>query len=1176
VDTIPVTALHAISGKVTDGTNPIPGVTITLKSGSGVVLGTTVTLVDGTYSFSGLPDGSYTVVETNPVGATSVSDADGALNGNDLIAVTLSGADQPNEDFVDTIPVTALHAISGKVTDGTNPIPGVMITLKSGSGVTIGTTVTAADGTYSFPGLPNGSYSVNETDPAGATSTSPNTIAVTLNGADVPNQDFTDTIPAAALHAISGVVFNAAAATNTTFSLGDTPIGNVTVSLYRDVNANGIADAGELIGSDVTATDGSYSFGGLPAGAYLVTETNPAGAVSVTDVDGMPNGADRIAVSLTVADVTGRNFLDKGVALHSISGKVTDGTNPIPGVIITLKNGAGAVIVTETTAGDGTYSLPNLPDGNYTVVETNPVGTTGGSDADGPANTNDVIAVALVGADKANQDFTDTLAAGSLHSISGVVLKAAAAGNTTFSLGDTPIANVTVSLFLDINANGIAESGELITTGVTLTDGSYSFGGLPAGTYLVTETNPAGAVSVTDVDGTLNGTDRIAVTLAGADATGRNFLDDGITLHGISGIVTDGTNPIPGVLITLKNGAGAVLQTTSSAADGSYSFGNLPDGTYTVVETNPIGTTGGSDADGPANTNDVIAVALVGADKANQDFIDTLAAGSLHSISGVVFKDGPLNNHTFDAGDIPIASVTVSLYRDINGDGIAQAGELIGYDVTNATGAFTFPRLAQGAYLLVETNPAGAVSDTDADGSANGKDLIAVTLGAADVTARNFLDSGIVLNSISGSVSDGANPIPGVVVTLINSNGDRVGAFTTLADGKYTFPNLPDGVYTIKETNPPGTTGGSDFDSGNPDSTSVTLAGTSILAANFFDLIPTAITDRTVFAYCKSALSINVLKNIPPSGTGWTIVSVSTPAHGTLTIQPNGYVLFTPNINFLDPLTDSFTVRLSDGMGAMIDRVIDLKPANVSGGLFLTDTKTDIVWQDTASGLRVLWYMNGSTYTGWANLGYIPTEWQIAATGDFNNDGQADIVWQDTATGQRVIWFMNRGNFIGWADLGVVPTNWQIAGTGDFNGDGKPDILWQDSVTGMRGIWYMNGATFVSWASLGVVSTNWLIAGTADFNGDGKPDILWQDSVTGMRGIWYMNGATFVSWASLGVVSTNWLIAGTADFNGDGKPDILWQDSVTGMRGVWFMNGTTFVSSASFGVVPTNWQMRKN
>jgi FG-GAP-like repeat len=143
---------------------------------------------------------------------------------------------------------------------------------------------------------------------------------------------------------------------------------------------------------------------------------------------------------------------------------------------------------------------------------------------------------------------------------------------------------------------------------------------------------------------------------------------------------------------------------------------------------------------------------------------------------------------------------------------------------------------------------------------------------------------------------------------------------------------------------------------------------------------------------------------------------------------------------------------------------------------------------------------------------------------DFNGDGKADILWQDTSTGDRVIWLMNGTTHTGSVGLPTVPPSWSIAGSSDFNGDGKADILWQDTSTGDRVIWLMNGTTLQSWVSLGTVPTSWSIVGSGDFNGDGKADILWQDNASGARVIWLMNGTTLQSWVSLGTVPTSWSI----------------------------------------------------
>ena len=246
---------------------------------------------------------------------------------------------------------------------------------------------------------------------------------------------------------------------------------------------------------------------------------------------------------------------------------------------------------------------------------------------------------------------------------------------------------------------------------------------------------------------------------------------------------------------------------------------------------------------------------------------------------------------------------------------------------------------------------------------------------------------------------------------------------------------------------------------------------------------------------------------------------------------------------------------------------------NAAAGDFNGDGKADLLWQNTATGERLVWLMNGTAFGSSVSLGVVPPGWSIAGSGDFNGDAKNDFLWQDKATGERRIWLMDGTTFSSSVSLGIVPLEWSIAGSGDFNGDGKADILWQNRATGERCIWLMNGTAFGSSVALGVVPTEWSIAGSGDFNGDGKSDILWQNRATGERLIWLMNGTAFGSSVALGVVPTEWSIAGSGDYNGDGKADLLWQNRATGERLVWLMNGTAFGSSVALGVVPSEWML---
>lgn len=241
---------------------------------------------------------------------------------------------------------------------------------------------------------------------------------------------------------------------------------------------------------------------------------------------------------------------------------------------------------------------------------------------------------------------------------------------------------------------------------------------------------------------------------------------------------------------------------------------------------------------------------------------------------------------------------------------------------------------------------------------------------------------------------------------------------------------------------------------------------------------------------------------------------------------------------------------------------------------FNADGLSDIVWQDTASGDRVVWLMSGLAHLANVDLGTISTDWSIAANADLNGDGGPDLIWQNTVTGERLAWLMNGTAYVSSAPLGTIDTAWIIAGAGDFDGDGKPDLVWQNSTTGERYLWLMNGTAFGSSVNLGTISTDWSIVGVGDFNGDLEPDLLWQNNVTGERYLWLMNGTAFASAVSLGTISTDWKIAGTGDFSGDGQADILWQNTVTGDRYLWLMDGTWFGSSVYLGTVSTDWVMR--
>jgi hypothetical protein len=146
---------------------------------------------------------------------------------------------------------------------------------------------------------------------------------------------------------------------------GDESIPDVLVSLVDSVN--------QVIKTTLTDTNGSYKFDNVKPGLYFVPKTNPSGFIDVSDIDG--GDLNKIVVTITSEDFVGNNFVDEQSSLAQILGSVTNNDPdkvPLAGVVITLSKD-GLDVATTITDATGWYTFVNLPAGNYTVEETNPV-----------------------------------------------------------------------------------------------------------------------------------------------------------------------------------------------------------------------------------------------------------------------------------------------------------------------------------------------------------------------------------------------------------------------------------------------------------------------------------------------------------------------------------------------------------------------------------------------------------------------------------------------------------------------------------------------------------------------------------------------------------------------------------------------------------------------------------
>jgi hypothetical protein len=54
------------------------------------------------------------------------------------------------------------------------------------------------------------------------------------------------------------------------------------------------------------------------------------------------------------------------------------------------------------------------------------------------------------------------------------------------------------------------------------------------------------------------------------------------------------------------------------------------------------------------------------------------------------------------------------------------------------------------------------------------------------------------------------------------------------------------------------------------------------------------------------------------------------------------------------------------------------------------------------------------------------TEWELVGAADFNRDGKSDIIRQNTLTGERGVWFMNGMTADTYQPFATVGTEWTI------------------------------------------------------------------------------------------------------------------------------------------------------
>ncbi|HDH0976899.1 TPA: carboxypeptidase regulatory-like domain-containing protein, partial [Staphylococcus aureus] len=519
-----------------------------------------------------------------------------------------------------------------------------------------------------------------------------------------------------------------------------------------------------------------------------------------------------------------------GQEVYKIGNYVWEDTNK-NGVQELGEKGVGNVTVTvfdnntntkvgeAVTKEDGSYLIPNLPNGDYRVEFSNlPKG------------------YEVTPSKQGNNEELDSNGLSSVITVNGKDNLSADLGiyKPKYNLGDY--------VWEDTNKNGIQDQDEKGISGVTVTlkdengnvlktvttdaDGKYKFTDLDNGNYKVEFTTPEGYTPTTVTSGSDIEKDSNGLTTTGVINGADNMtLDSGFyktPKYNLGNYVWEDTNKdgkqdstekgISGVTVTLKNENGEVLQTTKTDKDGKYQFTGLENGTYKVEFETPSGYTPtqvGSGTDEGIDSNGTSTTGVI-KDKDN-DTIDSGFYKPTYNLGDYVWEDTNKNG-VQDKDEKGISGVTVTL-KDEN-------DKVLKTVTTDENGKYQFTDLNNGTYKVEFETPSGYTPTSVTSGNDTEKDSNGLTTTGVIKDADNMtLDSGFYKtpkyslgdyvwydSNKDGKQDSTEKGIKDVKVILLNEKGEVIGTTKTDENGKYRFDNLDSGKYKVIFEKPAGLT----------------------------------------------------------------------------------------------------------------------------------------------------------------------------------------------------------------------------------------------------------------------------------------------------------------------------------------------------------------------------------
>ncbi len=637
--------------------------------------------------------------------------------------------------------------------------------------------------------------------------------------------------------------------------------GSISGQAFIDNNADGIMDNSDdpksdievelfdqndqLVKSTSTNQNGQYVFMNVVPGDYYVVfnldgndQISPLGNDSdISDANGTGStDLFNIAASQNLMSIDGGCYRFGSVGDYvwldtNANGIQNASENGIQGLMITLINANTGMQQNALTDASGMYIFDNLVPGNYSLSLTKNPELEPSIPNAGNGN-NDSRDLMDAGAFYASNDFNltsgqqrDNLDFGFKElssSISGVVWNDFNADGF-FTMNESVRPNVMVQLF-DV-------SGSLVATTDTNANGTYIFDGLTSGQYYIVFENssnlifsPQGFESAVTNDVVTGSTDIISLmpdqslTNINAGLYGFSQIGDYVWLdENGDGIQDSNEMGIEGVVVSLFDDGGIMIDQQTTNSSGQYQFDMLLTGDYYIIFDAIAGNiptianagNGSNDSDieevfGPGSTN-IFTLAYLD----NNEDIDAGFQVVNGSISGMVFIDGDANGLN-EMMDTPYPGVVVELY-DSNDVLVDQA-------TSNANGEYVFDQLPSGVYYVEFEVPSSFnvtlpnVGNDDAiDSDVNNANGLNTTsnINLPAQGAITNVDLGIfqyvtigdqvwVDSNGDGLNNNNENGLIGVSVTLINQNGSPVAITATDALGNYMFINQVPGIYQIR------------------------------------------------------------------------------------------------------------------------------------------------------------------------------------------------------------------------------------------------------------------------------------------------------------------------------------------------------------------------------------------